>query len=336
MLDQLLLAETDGLMVEDIELEEDVLVVVVASDAPGAVCPECQHLSQRVHSQYWRRPADLSCVGFRIRLNIEVRRFFCDNPACPRKTFAERFSGFLEPFARRTNRLASKQRQVALMTGGEAGAVVLYGLGMPVSPDTLLRLVRRLPGDAPPPPRVIGVDDWAWRKGQRYGTLVVDLERRCPIDLLADRRADSLVVWLQAHPSVEIISRDRGAEYIDGATRGAPNATQVADRWHLLQNLREALERLLEQHRECLYAAATLRETAGPEPPTPMPDTNRTDASEGSKDIRQTRQEQRRQATRERRVERYQRVMELHRQGAGSAYHCARSGPGSEDDSPLH
>jgi len=317
MLEQLLLAETSGLMVESIEVEEGIIVLVIASDACGAVCPECQHVSQRVHSRYWRRPADLSCVGLRMRLNIEVRRFFCDNPACPRETFAERFSGFLEPFARRTNRLASKQRQVALTTGGEAGAVVLRGLGMPVSPDTLLRLMLCLPEDSPPPPRVIGVDDWAWRKGQRYGTLVVDLERRCPIDLLEDRSADSLVAWLQAHPSVEIISRDRGTEYIDGATRGAPDATQVADRWHLLQNLREALERLLDQHRECLYAAATLPATANPEPPTPMPDTDRTNVSDEGKNIRPTRQEQRRQATRERRVERYQRVMELHRQGVG-------------------
>ena len=200
MLDQLLLAEIDALIVEDMELVEDVIVFVIASGADGAACPECRHRSQRVHSRYWRRPADLACVGYRVRLTVEVRRFFCDNSECPRATFAERFCGFLEPFARRTNRLAAQQRQVALTTGGEAGAVVLQGLAMPVSPDTLLRLIRRLPEAAPPPPRVIGIDDWAWRKGQRYGTIVVDLERRRPIDLLEDRSADSLVAWLQAHP----------------------------------------------------------------------------------------------------------------------------------------
>ena len=187
---------------------------------------------------------------------------------------AERFSGFLEPFARRTNRLASKQRQVAMRTGGEAGAVVLQGLGLPVSPDTLLRLMRRMPESSQPPPRVIGVDDWAWRKGQRYGMLIVDLERRCPIDMLEDRSADGLVAWLQAHPSVEVISRDRGAEYTDGATRGAPDATRVADRWHLLQNLREALERLLDQHHECLCAAAVLPEAPSSEPLTATSDRN--------------------------------------------------------------
>jgi len=315
MLDLLVLAETSHLRVENIAVEEDVVVLVIASAASGALCVECQHLSERVHSQYWRRAADLPCVGYRVRLAIGVRRFFCDNPACPRGTFAERFSGFLEPFARHTNRLASKQRQVAMRTGGEAGAVVLQGLGLPVSPDTLLRLMRRMLESSQPPPRVIGVDDWAWRKGQRYGTLIVDLERRCPIDMLEDRCADSLVAWLQAHPSVEVISRDRGAEYTDGATRGAPDAIQVADRWHLLQNLREALERLLDQHRECLYAAAVLPEAPSSEPLTATPDTNRTAVPDGVEHVPPTRQQQRRQATHERRLERYQRVMELHRQG---------------------
>jgi hypothetical protein len=156
--------------------------------------------------------------------------------------------------------------------------------------------------------------DWAWSKGHRYGTILVDLERHCPIDLLADRSAESLAAWLRAHPGVEIVCRDRAREYIDGVTQGAPHAQQVADRWHLLQNLREALERLLNQHSACLYAAAN--EPAAPilgsEAP-PSPQANDTPPPLSSPSLTQA--QQKRQATRERRLVRYQAVLELQQQG---------------------
>jgi transposase len=129
---------------------------------------------------------------------------------------------------------------------------------MTTSPDTLLRRVKRIQNEAAPPPRVVGIDDWAWRKGQRYGTLVVDLERGDVIDLLPDRDAETVAAWLKAHPGVEVVSRDRSAAYAQAATEGASQAEQVADRWHLLKNLREAVERVLERHSAVVDAAPAL------------------------------------------------------------------------------
>ena len=132
---------------------------------------------------------------------------------------------------------------------------------MTTSPDTLLRRVKRLKNESAPPPRIVGIDDWAWRKGQRYGTIVVDLERGDVIDLLPDRDAETVAAWLKAHPGVEVVSRDRSAAYAQAATEGASQAEQVADRWHLLKNLREAVERVLERHSAAVDAALKATET---------------------------------------------------------------------------
>jgi len=159
-----------------------------------------------------------------------LRSLSCDNPACQQRTFVERLPGVVSSFARRTERLAEAQRQIGLALGGEAGARSAMRQAMPVSADTLLRLVNHSKLSTPATPKVLGVDDWAWKKGQTYGTILVDLEQRCVVDPLADRSADTLAAWLQAHPGVEIISRDRGGSYAEGARRGAPTAVQMADR----------------------------------------------------------------------------------------------------------
>jgi transposase len=191
-----------------------------------------------------------------VRLHLTVRRFFCDHAYCNRRIFSERLASEIRPYMRRTDRLKVQLQRLAFHLGGETGALLLPHLGLSSSPDTLRRLVRQLRLPAYPTPRVLGVDDWARRKGQTYGTLLVDLERHRPVEVLPERDAQTLAAWLKEHPGVEIISRDRSSTYAEGATLGAPHAVQVADRFHLLQNLREALQRLLDRH------PSVLRETA--------------------------------------------------------------------------
>ncbi|MBO0784336.1 MAG: ISL3 family transposase, partial [Ktedonobacteraceae bacterium] len=242
----------NGLLLEAVSWEKDTLLLHLRSSQAEGTCPGCHQVSVRVHSRYMRTLADLPCQAQMVRLRLQVRRFFCDKVTCPRKTFAEPFPALTLPYARRTERLANVLREVAFALGGKPGAHLAKKLQMPASLHTLLRLIRRSPCPHPAPPRVVGIDEWAWRKGRRYGTILCDLERHIPLDLLPDREADSVIAWLQRHPSVEIVSRDRSTEYADAARRGAPQALQVADRFHLIKNLGEALEPLLDRNKGCL------------------------------------------------------------------------------------
>ena len=165
-------------------------------------CPACGRASRAVHSRYYRRPADLPSLGRAVRVGLRMRRFYCRNLACPRRTFAERLPALVAPHARRTHRLAEAQGRVGVALGGEASARLLPRLGMPTSADTVLRLIRRMPlPEQQDTPRVVGVDDWAIRKGRTYGTILVDLERRRGLDLLPDRTAAMLADWLRGRGS---------------------------------------------------------------------------------------------------------------------------------------
>jgi len=256
------------LQIDAVEQSDDRLIVVARGIQDMACCPDCQQPSERTNSHYRRHPADLPCGGYDIQLKLTVPRFFCDNEQCPRRTFASRFPELLQPYARRTNRLANQQRQVGFTVGGEAGGRLVQGLNMPTSPNTLIRLVREAAEPRRATPRVLGVDDWAKRKGQSYGTILVDLEKHEVVDLLEDRSAESLSNWLKEHPGVEFITRDRGQDYKEGATTGAPDAVQITDRFHLLQNLVDTLKRMLEKQPNQLRKAA--REVANEASVSPM------------------------------------------------------------------
>ncbi len=245
-----------GLIVDRVVVDPDRITVAVRVRGAAGSCPLCRRPSRRVHSRYVRRLGDLPWQGRVGQLDLQVRRFRCPAPECPRRVFAERLPAVALPRVRRTTRLAEAQCRVAFSVGGEAGARLASRLAMPVSGDTLLRLIRTAPLPAVPTPRVIGIDDWAWRQGQRYGTLIVDLERNRPIDVLPDREAQTVRAWLSDHPGIDVVVRDRAGAYADGIRSGAPEAVQVTDRWHLLRNLGDALARVFDRHHGDLRMAA--------------------------------------------------------------------------------
>ncbi len=236
------------LRVVALDLGARVVTVQARLAAAEARCPGCARLSARVRSTYRRTVADLPWGGRMVRISVAVRRLVCANPDCPQRIFAEALGPLAPRYARRSSRLARALTTVAFALGGEAGARLARPLGLPTSPDTLLRLIRRAAEPSAPPVRICGVDDFAWRKRRRYGTALVDLERRRLIDLLPERSAAGVAAWLRLHPEITVVSRDRGGEYADGARRGAPQATQVADRFHLLRNLGDVVRRVLSRH----------------------------------------------------------------------------------------
>ena len=257
MLPLALLPASVVVSIDGVVLDDSSVTLLLRTASATSRCPLCDRPSHHVHSRYARTVADLPSLGKRPVRLLSARKFFCDNGDCPREVFCERLPDLAPAYARSSSRLTDAHRAIAFALGGEAGCRLAAKLSMPTSADTLLRRIGQVAMTPAHTPRVLGVDDWAIRKGLTYGTILVDLERGAVIDLLPGRDSATLRGWLQEHSGVEIISRDRATAYAQAASEAAPDAMQVADRWHLLKNVREMLERFFERHRGEIRAVSS-------------------------------------------------------------------------------
>ena len=293
------------ILIEQVQIADEITFTGRVT-SPTACCPECGTVATHIQSHYSRTLHDLPSSGHPVHLILDVRRFFCKKGTCRRKIFTEQLSKLFSPHAQRTKRLQEALYQLGQAVGGQSGARLGRELGISGSRDTLLRLLRRQEAVQPIEARIIGLDDWAWKRGLRYGTLICDLERGLPLDVLPDRSIETVATWLQAHPSVTLVSRDRSTEYAAAIRKGAPQATQVADRWHLAKNLAECVETLLGSVRTEIRRAghtSVSSESMEEEHASPRP------ASSSRKE------EQARAARRAQHLDQYEQVVTLRTQG---------------------
>lgn len=244
------------LTVDRVERSAEALTVYLHATTSCVYCPTCGTAGSRVHSRYCRTVADITCVGQRLVLKLLVRKWVCPLASCPQRIFAEQFAGLIRRYARMTERLIKALQSIGVTTNGADGACLSSSLVMPTTAKTLIRRVLELPLPKEGSVRIAGIDEWAWKKGSRYGTILVDLEHRRVTALLPERSVESSTDWFRKHSEVEIVSRDRGKIFRAAANAGAPQAKQIVDRFHLQKNFAEALEKYFGHHKRLLKAVA--------------------------------------------------------------------------------
>lgn len=295
----------EGMQVPHIQITENGIVVEVVATSPTSCCPLCSEPSSSIHCHYHRTLRDVPCAGRRVQLFLTVRKFSCRNPLCQQKVFAERLPAFVEPWARMTIRHCQQLTSIGLATCGKGGTRLAARLGIQTTRQTILRRIMDLPELSIGSVVFLGIDDWSFRRGHRFGTILVNLESRRVVDLLPDRKAETSAAWMRQQPDLMAVSRDRGGEYAAAAAAGAPQAIQCADRFHLLKNLGEAVEELLARH---LSAARKHQvQTALEEQAPAWRETRQARRSHPSEKLSSVYQQDRRA--------RYHQLIELHEQG---------------------
>ena len=300
-----LLPLPEGMLIEQIQITETGLMISVIWTHPTSCCPLCSEPSSSIHCHYRRTLRDVPCAGRRAQLFLTVRKFSCRNPYCERKVFAERFPDFVEPWARMTIRHCQQITSIGLSTCGKGGTRLATRLGIQTTRQTILRRIMDLPDSPPGVILYLGIDDFSFRGGCRFGTILVNLESRRVVDLLPDREAETSAAWMRQQLDLMVVSRDRGGAYASAAAQGAPQATQCADRFHLLKNLGEAVEDLLARHLSTSrkrQIEVALQEQA----PAWLPERTARH-SQTSEDLPSAYQQDR--------LARYQQMIQLHKQG---------------------
>jgi len=265
-----LLQLPDGMLIEQIQITENGLVIEVVATTPTSCCPLCSQPSSSIHCHYRRRLRDAPCAGRRVQLFLTVRKFSCRNPYCERKVFAERLPDFVEPWARMTIRYCQQITSIGLATCGQGGARLAARLGIQTTRQAILRRIMGLPEVSTGSVLFLGIDDFSFRRGYRFGTILVNLESRRVVDLLPDRQAETAAAWMYHHPDLFVVSRDRGSAYASAASQAAPQATQCADRFHVVKNLTEATQLLLARCQAEILAAKDQEESKRQEPNKPL------------------------------------------------------------------
>ena len=299
----------EGMLIEQIHITENGLVIEVVATHPQSCCPLCSQTSLSIHSHYRRILRDAPCAGRRVQLFLTARRFYCRNPYCERRVFTERLPTFVEPWARMTIRYCQQLTDIGLATCGKGGVRLAARLGIQTSRQTILRRIMALPDVARGSVVFVGIDDFSFRRGYRFGTILVNLESHRVVDLLPDRQAETAARWMYQQPDLAVVSRDRGGEYASAAREGAPQAIQCADRFHVVKNLTEAVQVLLARCQAEILAEKKQDEPSQDEQDKPII------SIEEWRPPEPAHVEKVRLARRAGRYARYQQVVELRQQG---------------------